>query len=427
MATTSSNKVTGIIYGVQQASPVRLSNAGYITVRAPPQVMNRLNEFGMYSKNFSFSPGFGMPGRAYLSRIPSWESNLSFLKPDQFARVGGAKIYGVNTSLCIPIFTPIGTMAVALYSTQNLSRDKALERKYIEHFWKLKPEPKWKLTIDVGLKIDRNDAQEMPVERAPDSSPRMATAKNQAFVIPPSPTNINKTHLTIQPDLSVEDKKPVATLPPVQYSCNEQSLALLIEKYMPLDRDYSATMTLNPTTSRCGVAGNLMSLRLILLRHSSCRTNTESKMVDIIMGKYQSYLCTTRREHDLILSITNDWKQLVMLSSSISEVQSRATSYNARPAVIRHNSCSSNNSIPPMSLLNTSPMTSSTPSSFIPGAPAPDSSLKPMMSSNQFGDNLQNTTNSNVATSVMEYPGSHHQAEEQNNVPRVVSEQGPIG
>ena len=44
MATTSSNKVTGIIYGVQQASPVRLSNAGYITVRAPPQVMNRLNE-----------------------------------------------------------------------------------------------------------------------------------------------------------------------------------------------------------------------------------------------------------------------------------------------------------------------------------------------------------------------------------------------
>ena len=41
-----------------------------------------------------------MPGRAYLSRIPSWESNLSFLKPDQFARVGGAKIYGVNTSLC---------------------------------------------------------------------------------------------------------------------------------------------------------------------------------------------------------------------------------------------------------------------------------------------------------------------------------------
>lgn len=44
METTSSNEVTGIIYGGQQSSSVRLSNAGYITTRASPQIMNQLNE-----------------------------------------------------------------------------------------------------------------------------------------------------------------------------------------------------------------------------------------------------------------------------------------------------------------------------------------------------------------------------------------------
>ena len=120
----------------------------------------------MYSKNFSFSPGFGMPGRAYLSRVPSWENNLTILKPEQFARVGGAKIYGVNTSLYIPINTPIGTMVVAFYSTRNLSRDVLYEKKCIERLWKLKPEPKWKLTIDVGLKTTTNEGQEVPLPQA---------------------------------------------------------------------------------------------------------------------------------------------------------------------------------------------------------------------------------------------------------------------
>lgn len=45
IATTSSKKVNGIIYGGgQQESSVRLSNAGYVTVRAPPHIMSRLNE-----------------------------------------------------------------------------------------------------------------------------------------------------------------------------------------------------------------------------------------------------------------------------------------------------------------------------------------------------------------------------------------------
>eukprot|EP00584_Thalassiosira_punctigera_P001286 CAMPEP_0172527674 /NCGR_PEP_ID=MMETSP1067-20121228/2308_1 /TAXON_ID=265564 ORGANISM="Thalassiosira punctigera, Strain Tpunct2005C2" /NCGR_SAMPLE_ID=MMETSP1067 /ASSEMBLY_ACC=CAM_ASM_000444 /LENGTH=152 /DNA_ID=CAMNT_0013311463 /DNA_START=358 /DNA_END=813 /DNA_ORIENTATION=- len=107
----------------------QLADICNILVRAHTLSCLTYHQFGMYSKNFSFSPGFGMPGRVFLSKIPSWENNLSLRKPEQFARVGGAKIYGVNTSLCLPIFTPIGTMVVAMYSTQNLARDMTWEKK----------------------------------------------------------------------------------------------------------------------------------------------------------------------------------------------------------------------------------------------------------------------------------------------------------
>lgn len=107
-----------------------------------------------------------MPGRVYLSRAPLWENNLGLLNQDRFARVGGAKIYGVNTVLCgelwklrrivhtftqtliimiisyrvpVPVFTPIGTMIVALYSTENLPRDVTWEMRCMQKFRALRP------------------------------------------------------------------------------------------------------------------------------------------------------------------------------------------------------------------------------------------------------------------------------------------------
>jgi len=444
IATTSSRKVTGTIYGGgQQESSVRLSNAGHITIRAAPQIMNRLNEFGMYSKNFSFSPGFGMPGRVFLSRIPSWENNLSLKKPEQFARVGGAKIYGVNTVLCLPVFTPIGTMVVSLYSTQNLSRDVIWEKKCMEYIWKLKPEPKWKLTIDVGLKTSAGDSQDMPSSQARRSSPRSTSAKSQAFLIPPSPKSSQQlkpsptSNPTPTSNAPHKEKKPSAAPPTAPYLWNEQSLALLLGKYMPLDRDTSSNQHPGPVNNH-DVAGNLMSLRLLLLRHSSCRSNAESKMVEIIMGKYHSYLRANKKEHDLILSIVNDWKPLAMMSSTI-QTQSKTSFYNPGPTAKRVNyggqstSCTSN-----FGIRHNSSMPSPATNSFIPNAGTHHASHhEPMIPSMKFGDNfslplvafgnnsLQNMAN--VASSMSELNRSHHrQFEEQNNVPRVVSEQGPI-
>jgi hypothetical protein len=378
----------------------------------------------MYSKNFSFSPGFGMPGRVFLSKIPSWENNLSLRKPEQFARVGGAKIYGVNTSLCLPIFTPIGTMVVAMYSTQNLARDMTWEKKCMEYFWKLKPEPKWKLTIDVGLKTTTDDdARDVPPSGAPGSPPRVEPAASEgAFLIPPSPTSskISKERPKPQPraastasNTPLKGNGPCASPPTAPYVWNVQSLALLLGKYMPLDR--------NPSSSSGGqdVASNLMSLRLLLLRHSSCLTNAESGKVERIMEKYRECIRANKQEHDLVLSVVNDWKMLSTTSSSsnIGGVRSNASAYDRGSNFGGH----------------AFPL----PSAFAPSAAGTQASecRAAISSANKFGDNfglplatfgngLQNMAN--VAGAMSGMNGSRRQSEDLSNVPRVVSEQGPI-
>lgn len=56
--TSSSNKVSSVIYGSQDSS-VRLSNAGYITVRAPQKIMGRLNEVRLWFELVSCRCRFG--------------------------------------------------------------------------------------------------------------------------------------------------------------------------------------------------------------------------------------------------------------------------------------------------------------------------------------------------------------------------------
>ena len=53
MTRTNSRGVSGIIYGGRQSSSVRLSNAGYISVKSSPQITNQLNEVSMLSSGIN--------------------------------------------------------------------------------------------------------------------------------------------------------------------------------------------------------------------------------------------------------------------------------------------------------------------------------------------------------------------------------------
>lgn len=380
----------------------------------------------MYSKNFSFSPGFGLPGRVYLSRIPSWEKNLCLLKPEQFARVGGAKVYGLNTCLCIPINTPIGIIVVGLYSTQNLNRDVVWEKKCMEYLWKLKPEPKWKLTIDVGLKSPLSDTQGVPARHPPASSPRISSSR--PFVIPPPPTAsknllspvLGSPALSALSSTSSTDRKPSDLPLTAPHVWNEQSLALLIGKYMPINHNSAANQVAQPSTNNQDFADNLMSLRLLLLRQPPYRTNAESKLVDTIMRKYRSY-GASNKEHDLIMSIVNDWKQMSSKPFRYSQGPGPATKRvfnDTQPTHDRTNSLSMQSPLPASFIAS---VAQNNPSHQFTGGENYNRSV-----SAYNGDNGSQNIAA-IASSISEHILSQNdQFVDQNHVPRVVSEQGPI-
>ncbi len=63
------------------------------------------------------------------------------------------------------------------------------------------------------------------------------------------------------------------------------------------------------------VAEHLMSLRLLLLRHSSCRSELEANLARVIMDRYRYLSSTIQKESDLVLQLVNEWRNLVNTSS----------------------------------------------------------------------------------------------------------------
>eukprot|EP00970_Alexandrium_tamarense_P011395 scaffold2480_cov205-Alexandrium_tamarense.AAC.18 len=337
------------------SSTIRLSHAGYITVNGNPKhIVNRLDEFGVYSKSFSFSSGFGMPGRVFQSGQPSWESNVTQAKPDQFSRVGGAKVYGVNTVLGIPVCTSIGTMVVALYSTADVKRDIGWVQTCMEYFDKLKPQPRWKLTIESGLNDNHDTALAAQPPALTCNSPMVLATVNSLMssIIPLSPASHVKP--SEMPPLQLNDISADST-----NEWNEQSLALLLGKYVPLHTDASST---NDDT-----AGSLTSLRLLLLRHQSVRSSHESNVVGIILQKYRCYVETEQQEYDIVQLILNDWKSLAVSTSVHPEA-----SANVREQYITQ-------PVPVSSSTTQDPI--STPNFFLPDSSLPPPSCEQMMMS----------------------------------------------
>ncbi|KAL3778175.1 hypothetical protein ACHAWO_000548 [Cyclotella atomus] len=267
---------------------IRLTNAGFITVgsKSPSHVTKRLNEFGVYSKSFAFTPGFGLPGKVFVSNQPTWMNKLHDANPEEFSRVGGAKVYGVSTAVGLPVTSSIGTIVAVLYSTSDLTRDADLEARCMSYFHQLRPTPKWRLYIDVA-----SDATEDPTAHQLPSLPYSSSTS----IVPPS---------------------PVAEVSQASSSLNAQSLALLLGKYESSGLQGDSLI------------GNSMSLRLMLLRHPSCRTTIETDHVNTILSKYRSYVGAKYSESDIIRLIVKDWSTIALanMSSANTAAYSRVTS-----------------------------------------------------------------------------------------------------
>lgn len=83
---------------------------------SPDEVFDFLS-FGEYSEKFSFDVGCGLPGRVYVSGLASWEQGILNAPQTQFERLGGARQWGIQTVLGVPISSPnVGRVVICFYS-----------------------------------------------------------------------------------------------------------------------------------------------------------------------------------------------------------------------------------------------------------------------------------------------------------------------
>lgn len=277
---------------------LRLYHAGHATRGDLGDVLAfKLHEFGVYSDNFSFEPGHGLPGRVYASGNLSWEWDVDGKDPNVFERAGGAKVYGVKTAVGIPLNTPlVGRIVIAMYSCESLAEDMALARDCALELAKYSPEPKWKLCIDM------NDPQQ--------------NANNDAQLL-----QVKSGHPEIQPNYSIlsgpfvpNAEPPLlnsSTSPPAVGGSNvskevHELISLLGVEMPSVDR--ADVHQQDPSSVDSNLLPHFMSVRLLLLRSPERRTAQENEMLDILMNSYRAYSNDSRRTgKDLATLIVKDW------------------------------------------------------------------------------------------------------------------------
>ncbi len=238
-----------------------------------------LHEFGVYSKQFSFGPGAGLPGRCYTTSQCCWESDIQNASPQHFKRLGGAKFAGIQTAVGIPIScSKVGTIVIGMYSLLNVSYDENLMRKCLIEFQKFNPEPKWSLSID------------------------MPSYDNEPSTKAPQPVVTSMQSSVHSSDSQSESCKSneLSTCSTVNSISSEQAMEIanLFAEHMP---------SLDDGGHKSEV---IRSLRMLLLK---CPHNVPqhilSKLV-ILRKSYEGYLKVQRQKSDVVNLLISDWEFL---------------------------------------------------------------------------------------------------------------------
>jgi hypothetical protein len=265
---------------------LRLFHAGYATRGdLEDKVADALGEFGIYSDQFSFEPGHGLPGRVYTSGQIAWDTAIDEADPKFFERAGGAKVYGVKTAVGIPLSTPlVGRIVVCMYSKNNIPENMTVAKECAAELMKYSPEPKWKLVIEM------NNAPTKPAASAKtqDNKP-MGQGPARGF-----PTQVVGCTSPRGTNASSIDQE-------------EQRIVTLLGEHMPLSDGSTGE-----SSSSAGMSGNLlqhfMSMRLLLLRPAARRTSRENEMIDVLKNSFRAYAKENRRSGaELASLLAKDW------------------------------------------------------------------------------------------------------------------------
>ena len=237
---------------------VKLLSAGSATRRdLNPNVAKKLGEFGQYSSTFSFLEGIGVPGRVFVSGKPAWERHVDHPDSKVFKRANGAKALGVQTALGIPIATKtLGYIVVVFYSINDVALHEELVSRCTADLPGFCPEPKWKLVVE--------------------AKKRTPGVEDSASVAPPAPKS-NPLNGDV-----------------------DREIAAMLGEHMPLTDDGSP-----------GLVTQFMSLRLLLLRSETRRSDQDNDFLDLIRQSYQGYKANKKREQkDIALLVVKEWELL---------------------------------------------------------------------------------------------------------------------
>lgn len=331
------SSVDGNGNGNGQGDVTRLYHAGHATRSDINSTLAlQLHEYGVYSTNFSFSSGVGLPGRVFGTGRPSWETRVNEQDPVIFERTGGAKIYGVKTALGIPLESPsVGRMVLAFYSTKEITSNPVLIDKYVSIFGKLMPEPKWQLVIDVGS--DANYSNGSSGSGAAFEALLMDTPRNPCpLTQPPVSRTVPDTNTTAIPNWKNYKTPPLApqsapsamlwqrqsTSPQMslENADDEQRIANLLGQYMPVIREHSPG-----SGGESLLIQHFISLRLLLLRSSDQRSKVEQDLLHILIKSFRGYSNDNRRSGaELAALLAKDWMFLLVNYLPVSPVLSTA-------------------------------------------------------------------------------------------------------
>ena len=225
--------------------------------------------FGQYSSKFSFSSGYGLPGRVFQSGIAAWEQFVANAPPEMFERRGGAIQFGIKTALGLPIeCDTVGRIVLVLYSKHNREKDEELVNRMVKDVRLFNPCPRWKLVVDVGGTTDSSPSSQLP----PQTLPIAGLSGGQGFV---SASN----------NLAGSNRNDEI-----------MNLVTLLQEFMPSDQQSLFGAHLN----------SIMSLRMILLR--THRSSGEEQLVDMMLVLFKSYIAAGRTRQDIVTLLTRDYE-----------------------------------------------------------------------------------------------------------------------
>jgi hypothetical protein len=307
---------------------LRLFNAGHSTRGdLDGSVTYALNEFGVYSENFSFEPGHGLPGRVYSTEKASWETYVDECDPSTFERAGGAKLHGVKTAFGVPLMTPmVGRIVVVLYSSSVLDENWPMAQECAAELVKLAPEPKWKIVIETN---DSNVANGTTEKQ--NSSLNASAQRNQVS------QQRNTTYFAHSQD--------AACAGGLKSEDEEQRIVSLLGEHMPLNESRAGEPS-SSTTKSSELLPHFMAMRLTLLRPASRRSPQENEMIEILKNSFRAYSKDNRRSRsELAMLLAKDW---VCLKSSIGSSLSPTQAQHQSPLDQPRRASSSASSTPSM-------------------------------------------------------------------------------